>query len=81
MKSNIILAMALVLATGCTKASGRPKPKPTVTSETKIIRNNGYSCGELKTVKHDGHLFVVFFGGYKGGLTHHPDCLKCKNTK
>lgn len=35
---------------------------------------------KLYTVEHDGHLFVVYYDSWQGGLSHHPDCECLKGT-
>jgi hypothetical protein len=49
-----------------------------VTEEKSSVMTKG---GELITVEHDGHLFVVLSGFRAGGLVHHPDCPKCTKVK
>ena len=29
---------------------------------------------ELRTVMHDGHMWVIYHGYNSGGLSHHPGC-------
>ena len=37
--------------------------------------NDSEKCGDLKTVRHDGHTWVICNGGRgTSGVTHHPDC-------
>lgn len=37
---------------------------------------NPEECGDLRTVRHDGHTWVLCNGGRgtSGGVVHHPDC-------
>lgn len=39
--------------------------------QARIKANYLSETGELKTIRHDGHLFVT---RYSGGLIHHPSC-------
>lgn len=35
------------------------------------------SFGDVKTITHDGHKFVIAdYNGKIGGIIHHPDCCK-----
>ena len=36
--------------------------------------------GDLRTVNHDGHRFIVNSWSEKGGIMHHPDCV-CSKRK
>jgi len=40
----------------------------------RYTKENALEANTLRTYKHDGHLWVVYRSGYRGGLTHHPDC-------
>jgi len=59
--------LLLAILTGCGDHEHAPEPE----SRSKIGPR-----AALYTVEHDNHMFVVYADYYKGGLTHHPDCLE-----
>lgn len=67
MKTKHLLILTLAIAgTGCEL----PKPKTYADA----------IATDVHTIKHEGHLFVIFFGFEKGGICHHPSC-PCMKTK
>ena len=69
MKRAILLLACLALA-GC----WTPKPvrlEPSTVSWTPVQRAG---TPAIRTMAHDGHLFVIWNQDYAGGLLHHPSC-------
>lgn len=78
-----ILGAVAVVAFGVTAMCKIPMPKSETPPPEK--RNwttvTPYDGGCLKTVKHDGHLFIVENWSQKGAILHHPDCPCQRNPK
>jgi len=67
---KLLFVIALIIFSGC---GGTNQNVQGVETHTDIGK-----YGDLYTVEHDGHDFVVYDGYKAGGFTHHPDCPKCK---
>lgn len=39
-----------------------------------VEKSTEFDNGQLVTIKHDGHLFILWVGNQKGGILHHPSC-------
>ena len=69
----LVAVVSMLLLAGCN------------TAQTHIGTKIGTGQGDIITVEHDGHLFVVLsrHSGYAGmgGICHHPDCPKCKEEQ
>lgn len=66
---KLLFVIALIIFSGC----GINQNVQSVETHTDIGK-----YGDLYTVEHDSHNFVVYDKFNAGGLTHHPDCPKCK---
>jgi hypothetical protein len=75
----LILTMIVCIAYRAVKTGHHTTP-PEKTKEHKATRIDRIRA--VKTVEHDGHLFIVLFAGSTGcdGM-HHPDCPCMSNVK
>lgn len=78
-----IMFFALLALVGCGEVCDAPVyPNDTARGETEAARvksstrfSRNYLSGNLLTVEHDGHLWVIYYGV---DFRHSPDC-PCKN--
>lgn len=65
----ILLIILALMLFGCGSSDGSGEKKDGLLSETYVEFN-----GEIRTVRHDGHKFVIYRTGTGAGVIHHPAC-------
>lgn len=71
---NALLLLILTTLSSCGPSHQKNRDDILI-SETTID-----SVSAIQSVKHDGHLFIVYDGFHSGNIIHHPDC-SCQKTK
>ena len=73
---KLLFVIALLVFSGC---DDQPPIKTVEGVRGKIKSHTDFGYyGDLYTLEHDGHKFVIWDDIDNGGLVHHPDCPACK---
>ena len=70
---KILICLAVITCCGCSPTGQNIK-------NTEIVFTKVANVGHFKYVEYDGHEYLIFSGGYAGGITHSPKC-PCQNNK